>query len=74
MKEKVIKFIAEFVSYIVILTILVFIAHKAGWMGTSIADNVIGLSIGWIVWKVIMILVSKLKKVLRKNSVKRIKL
>lgn len=48
MKEKVIKFIAEFVSYIITLTILVFIAQKAGWTGTSIVDNVIGLSIGWI--------------------------
>lgn len=71
MKEKVIKFITEFVSYIVILTILVFIAHKAGWMGTSIADNVIGLSIGWIVWKVIMILASKLKKSFTKEQCKK---
>lgn len=71
MKEKVIKFIAEFVSYIVTLTILVFIAHKAGWMGTSIVDNVIGLSIGWIVWKVIMILVSKLKKSFTKEQCKK---
>lgn len=58
-KEKIIKFIKEFVCYLIVIVILLLIANKLGWTDTSIIDNVIGLSIGWIIWKIIMAFVNK---------------
>lgn len=61
-KEKIIKFIKEFVCYLIVIVILLLIANKLGWIDTSIIDNVIGLSIGWIIWKIIMVFVNKKSK------------
>jgi len=61
-KEKIIEFIKELVCYIIVVLILLFIAKKFGWIDTSIMDNIIGLTIGWIIWKVIMLLISKKNK------------
>ena len=61
-KEKILEFIKELVCYIIVVLILLFIAKKFGWIDTSIWDNIIGLTIGWIIWKVIMIIINKNKK------------
>lgn len=61
-KGKIIEFIKEFICYIIVAVILLFIAKKSGWTDTSVIDNLIGLAIGWIIWKVIMILVNRKKK------------
>lgn len=58
-KEKIINFIKEFICYLVVIAILQLIANKLGWTDASIIDNVIGLTIGWIIWKIIMILIDK---------------
>lgn len=58
-KEKVINFIIELIFYLVTIVILQLISNKLGWTDTSIIDNVIGLTIGWIAWKIVMILVNK---------------
>lgn len=62
MKAKLIDFIKELICYAVVIVILQLIASKFGWTDTSIWDNVIGLTIGWIIWKVIMIIINKFKK------------
>lgn len=61
-KEKILAFIKELVCYLIVIIILFFVAKKFGWTDTSILDNVIGLAIGWLVWKVIMIVINKNKK------------
>lgn len=61
-KDKIINFIKEFVCYLIVLVILLLIANHFGWTDTSVIDNVIGLSIGWIVWKIIMVLINKKNK------------
>ena len=61
-KEKIINFIKELIYWLVVVIILQFVANKMGWTDTSIIDNVIGLTIGWIIWKIIMILVNKKNK------------
>lgn len=61
-QEKIIEFIRELFYYLVVLVILLVIANKSGWTDTSIIDNVIGLTIGWIIWKIIMVLVNKKNK------------
>lgn len=61
-KEKIINFIEEFICYLVVIVILQLISNKLGWTDTSIIDNVIGLTIGWLIWNIIMILVNKKNK------------
>ena len=61
-KEKILEVIKELVCYIIVVLILLFIAKKFGWIDTSILDNIIGLTIGWIIWKIIMILINKKNK------------
>lgn len=53
-KDKIIKFIKEFISYVIVLFIVELIANKFGWTTTSLIDNIIGLTIGWIIWKILM--------------------
>lgn len=61
-KEKIINFIKELICWLVVIVILQLIANRLGWTDISIIDNVIGLTIGWIIWKIIMILVNKKNK------------
>lgn len=61
-KEKVLHFIQEFICWIIVIIILQFIAHKFGWTDASITDNIIGLTIGWIIWKVITLALNKKNK------------
>lgn len=61
-KERIIKFIKEFICYIIVAVILLLITKKLGWTDSSVIDNLIGLAIGWIIWKIIMILVNRKKK------------
>lgn len=61
-KEKIMEFVKELVCYIIVVFILLLIAKKFGWTDASIWDNAIGLAIGWIIWKVIMIIINKNKK------------
>lgn len=67
-KEKVFEFIKELVCYLIVIIILLFIAKKFGWTDTAILDNVIGLTIGWIFWKVVMIIINFFYAAFCKNS------
>lgn len=61
-KEKIIEFIKELLCYVIVIVILLPIAKKLGWTDISIIESVIGLTIGWIIWKIIMVVVNKIKK------------
>lgn len=61
-KESLIKIVKEIIAYVVAITFVEVIAHKFGWIESSIIDNVIGLSVGFILWKIIMLFVNKRKQ------------
>lgn len=61
-KEKIINFIKELICWLIVIVILQLIANRLGWTDISIIDNVIGITIGWIIWKIIMILANKKNK------------
>ncbi len=58
-KEKIIEFMKEFVAYFLTIVILMWIANKMGWMKSSILETSIELTIGWIIWKIIMLFLNK---------------
>lgn len=58
-KEKILNFVKELICWIVVITILQFIAHKSGWTDISIKDNIIGLTIGWVIWKILTLTLKK---------------
>lgn len=58
-KKKILNFVEELICWIVVVIILQFIAHKSGWTDISIKDNVIGLTIGWVIWKIITLALKK---------------
>lgn len=58
-KEKLLNFVEELICWIIVVIILQFIAHKSGWTDISIKDNIIGLIIGWIIWKAIILAMKK---------------
>ena len=63
MKKRILRKIAEeVIAYVVAITIVEIIAHKCGWIESSIIDNIIGLTIGFILWEVIMFFVNKRKQ------------
>lgn len=59
MKEKVITFLKEIIVYMVILLIILLVADKKGWTTTSVLDNLIGLTIGWLIWRLITFILEK---------------
>lgn len=60
--RKLIKeFIKELVCYIIVLIIVVIIGNKF-WETKATLDNIIGITVGWIIWKIIMLLVNKKNK------------
>ncbi len=61
-KEILLKIVEEIITYIIAITFIEVIAHKLGWIESSVIDNVIGLSIGFILWKIIMLFVNKRKQ------------
>ena len=61
-KEKVIEFFKELLSYIFVTVVLLLIAKKCGWTDVAVRDNVIGLTVGWMIWKVILLLFHRKKK------------
>lgn len=61
-KETILNFVKELICWVVIVIILQFFAHKWGWTDVSIRDNVIGLTIGWIIWRVITFALKKKEK------------
>ena len=58
-KEKILNFLKELICWIVVVTILQFIAHKSGWTDISIKDNIIGLTLGWVIWKILTLTLKK---------------
>lgn len=61
-KSKIMHLIMEFICYEFILVILLLIANKIGLTSTPIIETSVCFSIGWIIWKVIMIAIDKHKK------------
>ena len=61
MKRIVLNFIKELICYVITLSILLLIAKRSGWTDSSVIDNVIGLTIAWIIWKLIMIIIDRVK-------------
>lgn len=55
-------FLKELIGYVIVLLILLLIAKKFEWMNSSILDNVIGLTLGWIVWRFVMHAINRKKK------------
>lgn len=60
--ERMVMFLKELIGYVIVLLILLFIAKKFEWMNSSILDNVIGLALGWIVWRFVMHAINRKKK------------
>lgn len=59
MKEKALNFIKELVIYTIVITILVFIFYKLKLINSFGIDYILGLVTGWIVAKVIVLLINK---------------
>ncbi len=62
MKKKNIEFIKEFVSYFIVTFVLLCIAKKFGKIENSIFESSLGLTIGWLIWKTIIIFLTKKNK------------
>lgn len=62
MKKKNKEFILEFVSYFLTMFILVCIAKKLGWITNPVLELSLGLTIGWLIWKAIMVFLNKKNK------------
>lgn len=56
------KIVEEIIAYVVAITLVEIIAHKFGWIESSIIDNIIGLTIGFILWEIIMFFINKRKQ------------
>lgn len=54
------EFIKELVCYIIVLVIIVIICNKF-WETKATIDNIIGITVGWIIWKIIMHVINKNK-------------
>lgn len=61
-RELLKKIVKEVIAYVVAITIVEIVAHKCGWIESSIIDNIIGLTIGFILWEFIMFFVNKRKQ------------
>ncbi len=61
MKEKLIKFIKEPILYFIIIVIMLSITSKLGWTDAFIWDDAIVITLGWTVWKIIMIIIESRK-------------
>lgn len=58
-KEKILNFIKEVICWVIVIIILQSAAHKSGWTDSAIMDNVIGLTIGWLIWRAVMLILCK---------------
>ncbi len=56
------KIVEEIIAYVVAITFVEVIAHKCGWIESSVIDNIIGLTIGFILWEIIMFFINKRKQ------------
>lgn len=54
LKRTLINFLREIACYAIIVVILLFIAKKLGWTNNSILESTIGLTIGWILWRLLV--------------------
>lgn len=61
-KEILKKIVGEVIAYVVAVTIVQIVAHKCGFIDSSIIDNIIGLTIGFILWEVIMFFINRGKQ------------
>lgn len=61
-KGTIIKIVEEVILYVLAITIVEIIAHRFGLVKSSIVDNIIGLTIGFILWEIIMLFINKKKQ------------
>lgn len=64
-KEKIIYFVKEFLGYLVVITILLLIGSKLGWIEPPIWDTALAITLGWAIWaigKLIWVLISKKRR------------
>lgn len=61
MKKKILYFLRDLICYAVLLLILLFIAKKQGWTDVSVVDNVIGLTVAWVIFRLVTLIVAKRK-------------
>lgn len=62
MKKKNRAFLKEFVSYFLTTFVLVCIAKKLGWIDNPVLELSLGLTIGWLIWKTILLFLNKMNK------------
>ena len=53
-KKKLFRFLGMLAVYVICLVILQLIAKKNGWTDVSVRDNIIGLTVAWVLWYGIM--------------------
>lgn len=58
-KDRVTGFFKEIIYYIIIAAILQLIVHMLGWTDSPTIVNIICMTIGWIAWRFVMLLISK---------------
>lgn len=61
MKKKLLQFIKELIGYVIVLLILLFFAKKMGWTDQSIVESTLGLALGWILWRVLVLFINRKK-------------
>lgn len=52
-KCRLLSFLKELICWTIVLAILLFTARKFGWTDISVRDNLIGLTIGWLIWRAV---------------------
>lgn len=63
--KKIVNFAKDFVGFFITVFLVLWIENRMGWTETNqstidtIISTVIGLAIGWIVWKIFVTLIEK---------------
>ena len=60
--EKILDFIRELASYVIIVFFLLFLAKQLGFTNSVLIEIAIGLIIGWAIWKIATVLIDKKRK------------
>ena len=60
--EKILDFIRELASYVIIIFFLLFLAKQLGFTNSVLIEIAIGLIIGWAIWKIATVLIDKKRK------------
>lgn len=62
MKKKVIDFLIEMAVYILVVSILEIIFVNLGWIDADVLSSIIGLTLGYIIWKCIMYAIDRKRR------------